>query len=284
MLPINYTATRQDPSTGVNRPDSVALGGINLVFLLAAMKPESVADVFDGLQSDPHLPTALTSANDDLDGDGTPDLSALGVLFVSHGFHPVGNPHRWNDYFLSDPVGQTQPGSSGLTLRRNEDTTPGSAIQLTNGTTEAISVNVDVGYPSTSEHLEVVLAPNADRLVHLELPPYWDPGEGSVDALPDCLAPDPWPVTVTLSAPGIEPMAMSSCEYLHAAATTTTAAAMTYVVGPASTPVATPLDAVPSSGPSAGPSVPVLIIVGALVAAGIAVLAWRATRRTVNKQ
>jgi len=221
--------------------DRVALDGVRLVHLLEFTNPTTVADMHDGLAADRNVAAPLKTADLDVNGDGAPDLSPLDAVFVAHGFNPAEDRDFWK---VGDPIGVTQPGSHHLQERRDVELVPGSAIRLQNAPDSAATVSIDVAYTSTSEHLEVLLGPRAERLVHLELPPYWPglPPDGVT--LPACGSPDPWPVIVTIAAPGWPSRTLSSCEYLKAVAATSGDAAVTYAVG------------VPAAGPTDSPVVP----------------------------
>lgn len=196
------------------------------------------------------------------------------AVFVEHGFNPAEEEYFWK---LGDPIGLTQPGAHNLLVRRDEELVPGSAIRLQNASDSAVTVSIDVAYPSTSEHLEVVVGPRAERVVHLELPPYWAglPPDGGT--LPACGSPDPWPVTVTIAAPGSPSRTVSSCEYIQAVAATTGDAALTYTVevaaaGPTASPVqpaaptVSPIEPAAAGGTSSG-------VVAAIAALAVAALA-----------
>ena len=179
---------------------------------------------------------------------------------------------------LGDPIGLTQPGAHHLLVRRDAELVRGSAIRLQNASDSAATVSIDVAYPSTSEHLEVVVGPRAERLVHLELPPYWTglPPDGGT--LPACGNPDPWPVTVTIAAPGSPSRTVSSCEYLQAVAATSGDAAVTYAVGVAAAgPTASPVQpAAPTASPiqpaaPGGTSSGVIAGIAALAVAAVAI-------------
>jgi hypothetical protein len=284
-LTVRNTGPVRPGADRITHPkDRVALGA-RLVFDLAFIEPTTVADVYDGLLDHPNVPAADKTADLDLDGDGIVDISPIDEVFLSHGFHPVGASPNWDTYLVGDPISQTQPGSSRLAVRRNEAITPGSAIRLTNRTTAPVTMAVDVAYPATSLHFEVVVEPEADRLVQLELPPYWDPGDNGVAALPACTAADPWPVTVTISAPGATPTTTSSCNYLHAAASTTTGAALTFSVEPAAAPSAAtaPPTPAPAQGGAATSLAPIAAIAAVLIVAAVAFLVWFRRRRPAPK-
>jgi hypothetical protein len=209
--------------------DRVAIGGVTLVQLLFLWKPATVADIHDSLLSDPVMPAALKNADVDIDADGSPDLSPIDEVFVAHGFHATRPPQM--DYAPGFLVGLTTPGSHSLLARRDEPAVPGSGVRLGNGSAASVTVSIDITYPSTSSHLEVVLGPGEDRVIHLELPPYWldlGPADGS---LPPCTTSDAWPVSMTISAPGTEAATISNCQYLHAIAAASGDTAVTYAIG-----------------------------------------------------
>jgi len=174
-----------------------------------------------------------------------------------------------------DLVGVTQPGSSGLLVRRGEPLAPGAGIRLTNSANAPTTVSIDVAYPGTTAHLEVVVAAKAERVVHLELPPYWAGELPAGGKLPACAQPDPWPVSVKLSAPGTPAMTVSSCAYLQAVAVTTSGSAVTYGAG-GGTPTPTPAT-VPAGTPGIGLAAPLAVVVLVMFGIGFVILRRRRT-------
>lgn len=235
--------------------DRVSIGGVKVVQLLILAKPTTVADVYDRLVADPAVPAVLKQADLDINGDGTPDLSPLAEVFVAHGFH-ARQARSFGAYIPADGIGVTQPGSHNLTVRRDEPQIPGSGIRFVNGSAAAATVSIDVTYPSTSSHIEVTVAPNTSRVLHLEVPPYWA-GEASADgSLPPCTPDDPWPVAITLAAVGTASATLSSCQYLHFVAETSTDFAVTYDIGSGLVTPAPPTAAPATSAPAASPPAP----------------------------
>jgi hypothetical protein len=245
----------------VSAHDRVAIGGTRLVHLLGVASVTTVADIYDALVADPNVAAPFKAADLDVNGDGTPDASPLGEVFVEHGFNPAQVIGAWR---LDDPIGVTQPGANNLAVRRNIELVPGSGVLIQNASAAPTTVSIDVAYPSTSSHLEVVVGPHADRVVHLELPPYWTGILAPGAALPACGKPDARPVSVTLSASGAASRTISSCEFIQAVAATSTDSAVTYPIGNAAT-AATPN---PSES-VASPAAPSVALGGAIALAAL---------------
>lgn len=274
------------PEHAYTSHDRVALGGVELIHLLGSEKPTTVADMYDDLVADPSVPARLKSPDFDLDGDGTPDLSPLAEVFVLHGFHPAG-PIRFDVYRLGSPIGVTPPGAQNLSDRRDKPVPPGSAVRLQNPAGTAVTVGIDIAYATETTHFDVVVPADGERLVQIQLPPYWGGPLPSGGSLPACSAADPTQVTLTLSAAGVAPKTMTNCDYLHAIAATTADAVMTLNVGAApvasARPAATAL-ASPTAASPGGSAVPMLLLVAMLLAIAVAGLVVLRRRRRAPKR
>ena len=254
--------------------DTIAIGGIALLQLLGHEKPQTVADLYNSLQASSAVPFTGRTTSIDMTADGKPDVSALAAEFIGHGFNPV--PDAANPcYRLDAPVSRTDhvpDANGGLVERRNEPKVPGSAIRFTNPGTSDATFTLDVTYPSTSSHFEIVVPAQSSRLVHFEVPPYWPAALAADAPLPDCGGQDQREkVTLKLSGPGVPDQTLDSCAYLHDVATAIDGAALSF--GGALAAVPTP----PTSGDASPPIGLAIMAVGlgavvvAAVAAGVIV-------------
>ena len=224
-------------------PDTLELDASTLVRFLAGARLTTVADIRAALTLSDLVGDAETNRTVELDGDDVPDVSALEAAFLAHGFHAVPDTVA-GIYHMGDPIGSTRrqavdantgvPLPGELILDRSKMLpAAGSAIQLENPTTSNVTFTVDITYPSTASHWDVVVPANGTALLGLELPPYSRslPPDGE---LPACGAADHRLVTVSVSALGVAPLTFDNCAFAHALASATGEFAMTYGASPTS--------------------------------------------------
>jgi hypothetical protein len=263
--------------------DTVALAGIPLVHLLAATKPQTVADIYAALQASSSVPALRKAKTVDISGDGKPDVSPLEEVFLLHDFHPV---HDATDpgYTLTDPVSRTDhlpDATGGLVARPDTPLTPGSAIRFVNSSSSPETFSLDVTYPSTTSDFPIVVAANSSTLVHFEVPPYWRQILAPGAALPDCGAKDQRLVMLRLSGPGGLSQTLDSCEYLHDVVKAIDGAALSY--GGSLAPAPTTPDATTPPVATVAAGVPIGVVLGfaavVLAVLGMAGLWVRRRRR-----
>src|SRR5207249_3127554 len=92
--------------------DNIAVGGPELIDLMAAHQVTTVADLYAALASS--VGEAATSATIDLDGDGTNETSDLDAAFLMHGFYPIADLDT-PSFTLGDRISRTDhlPAVSG---------------------------------------------------------------------------------------------------------------------------------------------------------------------------
>lgn len=233
--------------------DRVSLGGAFLVRLLGEVRPATVADLYDRVTSSAAVSLALRSKDLDLDEDDSFDVSPLDEVFILHHVHPLRAPGA--AWVVGDLIGRTPPGESGtVSDRRAVESIPGSAIRLVNGGSAPATFTVEIGGEGDPTTFEIPVAAGSERLLDLELPPYWTGVLPDDSALPACGAADQVLVTLAVSAPGASTQTTDSCQYLHAVRTATDGAAMAVEVaggGPAPT---TETGATNAPGPTDGPA------------------------------
>ena len=261
--------------------DRVDLGGRRFVHLLAASRAETVMDLYEFLAASPDLPADLKQRDPGFPETLAQDITPLQEAFLLHRFYPVPEPIDPNQsprYTFGDTIGRTdRPGSAGgaLVERRKAEPASGAAIRLVNDGDGPVAFSIAVAYPATSTELPVTVAPHSERLVQLELPSPWvgilEPGA----ALPSCDGEgrtEHRKVTVTVTAPGVAPLVMDSCAYVHAVATTTTGYAMSVSAKG------------PPQGAGGAPDMTTLLLIGAaaivvLVVIAVLFLSRRGTAR-----
>ena len=255
--------------------DEIAIGGSELIDLLSALQVNTVEDLYRAAVGSPHVPASASAPSIDLDGDDVPDASALDAVFLMHGFYPVEDPSlpafRVGDAFpRTDHV---PDGLAGLVPRPNVERVPGSYVRLRNGTTEQVSFSIEVAGEEGGEPFRLTesVPANATDLLYLEVPPYYRSILAPGDTLPACDAEGLSTRAITISAPGMDPRTLDTCEYTHAVVAATDGAALTVTVGPGpyGADAATPMPSAGPAGPTsaAGEALPLLVlVVGGLVA------------------
>jgi hypothetical protein len=253
--------------------DLIAIDRVALVRFLAATKPSTVAGLRRALLASDVVVAEAKQPILDLDLSGSPDISKLDALFLIHGFHPVHDLAADTGYEIDDPVGSTNredvdPDTgvpttrsqvSPLTPREHPQLTPSSAITLTNGGAAPATFMLDLTYPSTASHFEIVVPPNGTELVHLEVPSFTTAFVDPTKPLPACGGKDQHLVTLALSGPGVEAQKLDSCEFAHLAAATTGDSAFSFGV-PLASPAPSAAPAATGTGGAAGP-LPIVIII-----------------------
>ncbi len=268
--------------------DRVAIEGGTLVRLLAAAQPETIVDVYEALVASGDVPDQL-KAPDTAYPDLAQAISPIDEVFLLHRFYPIRDPSV-DRYYLGDPIARTDRpwNSAPQVVRRHIEPLPGSAIRLSNPGSSPATYAIDVSYPDTSSHFEIAVAAASEKVVHLELPPYWSGTLAAGTTLPPCAnAAAERRVTVTVSGPAGVARTFDNCEYQHAILTAVDGAALTIgerVGGPDPTPGPTQVPApsatpriTPGTAPAPVPadgSLPVLlaVAVGIVVLGGLAAI------------
>jgi len=175
------------------------------------------------------VPAEQKAPSLDLDGDGSPETSALAAEFILHGFYPVPDAfHPW--YRVGTTIGHTDhvPATpTGLVPRLNEAHLPGEAIRLVNTGTAPATFAIDVVYPGGTSHFDVPVAAGATRVLPFRLPPYWQAVVDPDGPLPDCGGPDQETVTLRVTPAGGQPVSVDNCRYWHAVVASTDGSALT---------------------------------------------------------
>jgi hypothetical protein len=246
--------------------DRVAIGGANLINLMAEFRPTTVDELYQGLVNSPNVPSNLKAIDLDLGEDDVPDISPLQEVFLAHGFHPTENTDDPR-YTVGTPVGRTDHESVGgaLAPRPHAELAPGANVLVRNTMDQPLTFTIDVSGPM-KDHREVVVAANSQALVYLEVVPYWR-GAKPATGLPACGGAGQTVSTISVTAPGQPALTLDSCAYLHAVAEAVNDVALTYAAGPGAA-----ASAPTTSGPSAsGTAPPILGIAlgGIALAAGL---------------
>jgi len=286
------TVDPADPSQALLAvDDKVALGGVNLVHLLAQAHPQTVADIYDALEASPSVPLAMKTRDPAYAPGVTQDISPLDEEFLAHGFYPV-HDQTAPAYDVGDPISRSDylPGSTGLVPRRNAPHVPGEAIRLQNTTASAIEFTISLSFPRPSgtqpkvDEYRISVPAASELLFPLEVAPYWRHVITKAADMPACGGPDQRLVTIQLSGPGIAARTLDSCEYLHDVLKAIDGAALSYGGSLAATPTA-PAAAVPPIAP-AGADSPIGVALGSaavvLEVFGAAGLWVRSRRRRVG--
>ena len=281
----------------VRVPDTIQIDGSTLVRFLADTGSATVADIRSQITLGDLLSEAETNRSIDLDGDDVADISAIEAAFLIHGFHALPD-HEEPIYHLGDPIGSTRRQavnpSTGLPLpdaavvdRDKMYAAKSSAIRLENASASDVTFTVEITYPASTQQWDVIVPANGSELMGLELPPH-AASIRSDRELPPCDVEDHRLVTVSISAPGIEPMTFDNCAYAHAIADATGEHAMVYGVGATGSgeprasagPGASPAS-VDTGGTGQPPIVLLALVVGAIVVVVVAVIVLRRRVRTV---
>jgi hypothetical protein len=200
--------------------DRVTLGSVNLVHLMAESSPDSIADLYAGLVASPLVAQNLKTPDVDLDGDGTADIGPLDEVFLMHSFHHL-RSYLPAAYTVGDPFGRTDRPSSmedgaPMVERHHDVALPGSAVRLRNPSTLDVQVVLEITGHGSTERRTYLVPAASERLVTVEVPPYWADTR-PVDALPPCEeAVTALRTTLTVTSPGISPASIDGCDYLHA--------------------------------------------------------------------
>ena len=252
--------------------DRVSLGGLNVLNLLTAARPVTMAALHEFLTTSPLVDAGLRTLDVDLDVDGMMDASAIDEIFLMHGFNPL-------SYRVGEAIGHTPPGEDGsLADRPSVPVLPGAAVQLTNTGTGAATFTIEIGSSSGDvRRFEVRVSPGATRLVELEVPPYYAGRLPESGELPPCGEPDQQVLALSIAGPGIAATTMDSCDYLHRVVAATGGFAVA-VSAAGTEPVAT---GAPPAGPEAGAGLPAMAVAGVagLLIAGAVVVGVLSMRR-----
>ena len=256
--------------------DRVALQGVNLLLLIAQIRPATVDDLLLGLVDSPLVAANLKVPDRDVDQDGVMDLSPLAEAFLMHGFHPFRDDGQ-APYLWGDPIGRTdRPASeeigASLVERRHESRLPGASIRLRNPSASDMTVVIELAGEDVAERRTYLVPATSEEVVYLEPPPYWDMSRLWTE-LPPCDAADaPRVVDITVSVDGVALTSLDSCAYFKAMAAATDGFALDLILaaGASAAPAGGP-NPIPSGTPGA-PS-PALIITAGAVIAVIAVIA-----------
>jgi hypothetical protein len=239
----------------IDARDRVALGGVNLVQILAEIRPETVDAIYQGLMSSPLVPADVKTPATDLDGDGAPDVGALQEVFLMHGFH-VTRPGEEPLHVVGTPIGRTDrelAPSGELVPRPHMEQVAGANVLLQNPSSAPVTVGYEVTGMFWKEGRSVTVPAVSQLLLYVHPIPYWT-GPLPASGLPACGKPDPVPTSILITAAGMPDFEVTGCEWLHAIAAADGDVAMTYAVAAGTMPQPGASGA-PSGAPS-GPTQP----------------------------
>jgi hypothetical protein len=247
---------------GVTVHDRIALGGTNLIGVLASLKPETVADVYDFLSTTSTIDASLRTPTVDIDGDGSADLSAIDEVFLMHDIRPLGTTGL---YEVGSQLGHTPPGAAGLADRRNLEHVAGSVLRLVNTGTGVATFTVSITSESGASAFTIPVAPGATLDIPTSLGPYSNQPLPEGAALPACGAEGARVSTLAVSGPGGVSESVDNCDFSHRVVATAADGAALTVTAAGSEPGAS---GVPAPGPGAsGGGVPIIVIVGIVIVA-----------------
>lgn len=249
---------------GLTLHDRVALGGAELIGLLARADPGTVADVYDFLMTDSAIPAALRTPDLDVDSDGSLDISPIDEVFLMHDFRPLGSGF----YEVGSEVGHTPPGDDGLTDRRRVDPLPGAVVRLVNTGTGVATFTLEVTSESGTQAFTIPVAPGATRDVELSLGPYWAEALPGDAGLPACGAEGARVSTLAIAGPGGVSQSVDNCDYAKRVVAAADGVALT-VSATGTEPV--PSGVAGSGTTTPGDVSPIILIIG-LVAIGLVVI------------
>jgi hypothetical protein len=270
-------------SIPIDARDRVALGGVNLVQILAGIRPETVDAIYQGLMASPLVAQDLKTADTDLDGDGTPDVGALQEVFLMHGFHAT-KPGEEPRHEVGAPIGRTDrelAPTGELVPRPHMEQVDGANVRLQNPSAVPVTVRSEVTGLYWKETRSITVPAGSELLLYVAPIPYWT-GPLPAGGLPACGTPDPVPTSILITAAGMPDFEVTGCEWLHAIVEADGQAAMTYAVAAGTMPQPGASGAPggptqPTDGPAASPLV--LVAIGAAAVAVIVVVVLVVARR-----
>ncbi|MEO5703732.1 MAG: hypothetical protein ABIZ52_03445 [Candidatus Limnocylindrales bacterium] len=261
----------------VSAHDRVALGGTNLLNLLATLQPETVADLYEFVTTNAAIDPSVRTPTAEIDGDGSADLSAIDEIFLMHDVRPLGST---GTYEVGSQLGHTPPGAGNLTDRRKTVPLPGAVVQLVNTGTGRATFTIGITSESGSRSFTVRVAPGASLNLPLSLGPYWTQPLAAGAGLPACGAETARVATLAVSGPGVSNESVDACAYAHLVRAAKGGVALT-VLAAGSEPLPSGAAVPGTPAPSDGSAIPVVVLVSLVVVVVLVVggLAWFMRRR-----
>jgi hypothetical protein len=235
--------------TSVVYVDDVEIGLETVAHIVRDAAPQTIGDLYDALYAETRVPDAVKAISVDLNGDNTLDVSPLDVVFLMHGFHAVELPSNTAGYYrLGTPIGRTDhipntdvPGT--FVSRHGQHHAPGSEVHIRNDGSQPQTVTIRASDGVADAAYPVTLQPGEERVVEFNLPPFDSRILDSDDPLPDCSPDNDALLSITISAPGVQPLETDSCEFAHAVEGSGGEPALTYAITPPDGTIKRPRDA-----------------------------------------